>query len=81
MGANTVSECLRQGQFRDQLNPAIQGVYSPSRGLAAILGHPTMIITHRIALDRNGRQEALLRQHAGYMPGLPETGGCKLLLI
>ena len=25
-----------------------------------------MIITHRIALDPNGRQEALLRQHAGY---------------
>ena len=25
-----------------------------------------MIITHRIALDPNDRQEALLRQHAGY---------------
>ena len=25
-----------------------------------------MIVTHRIALDPNDRQETLLRQHAGY---------------
>ena len=25
-----------------------------------------MIVTHRIALDLNNRQETLLRQHAGY---------------
>ena len=39
-----------------------------------------MIITHRIALDSNAGQEALLRQHAGYARFV-WNWGCKLFLI
>ena len=79
MGANTVSECLRQGQIARDLTESLRfrAFIRPPGGWQQSLVILPMIITHRIALDPNDSSGGASAPSTRAMPGLPGTGASK----